>query len=66
MAQQPRTITFLPSRLASVTGLVQLDVPDFQFDWDVVLMTRTGRELTELEEAFVELVTAVWHISQPT
>ena len=65
MAQQPRTITFLPRRLALVSGLVQLDVPDFQFDWDVVLMTRIGRELTELEQAFVELVTAVWHTSQP-
>ena len=65
MAQQPRTITFLPRRLALVSGLVQLDVPDFQFDWDVVLMTRIGRELTELEQAVVDLVTAVWHTSQP-
>ena len=65
MAQQPRTITFLPHRLALVSGLVQLDVPDFQFDWDVVLMTRIGRELTALEKAFVDLVTAVWHTSQP-
>lgn len=65
MAQQPRTVTFLPSRLARVSGLVQLDVPDFQFDWDVVLMTRTGRELTDLEQVFVELVTAVWHTNQP-
>jgi hypothetical protein len=65
MAQQPRTITFLPRRLAIVSDLVQLNVPDFQFDWDVVLMTRMGRELTELEQALVELVTAVWHTSQP-
>ncbi|MCB8943834.1 MAG: LysR family transcriptional regulator [Ardenticatenaceae bacterium] len=63
--QQPHTVTFLPRRLALVSGLVQLDVPDFQFDWDVVLMTRIGRELTELEQGFVELVTAVWHTSQP-
>jgi DNA-binding transcriptional LysR family regulator len=65
MAQQPRTITFLPRRLALVSGLVELDVPDFQFDWDVVLMTRTGRDLTELERAFLELVTAEWQTSQP-
>jgi len=65
MAQQPRTITFLPRRLALVSGLVELDVPDFQFDWDVVLMTRTGRDLTELEQAFLALVTAEWQTSQP-
>ena len=65
MAQQPRTITFLPRRLALVSGLVELDVPDFQFDWDVVLMTRTGRDLTELEQEFLELVTAEWQTSQP-
>jgi DNA-binding transcriptional LysR family regulator len=65
MAQQPRAITFLPRRLALVSGLVELDVPDFQFDWDVVLMTRIGRELTGLEQAFIELVTAVWQNSQP-
>lgn len=65
MAQQPSTITFLPRRLALVSGLVELDVPDFQFDWDVVLMTRTGRDLTELERAFLELVTAEWQTSRP-
>ncbi len=65
MAQQPRTIAFLPHRLALASGLAQLNVPDFQFDWDVVMITRIGRELTELEQAVVDLVTAVWHASQP-
>lgn len=65
MARQPKTITFLPRRLAAVSGLVELDVPDFQFDWDVVLITRIGRILPPLEQAFVDIVSAVWHSSQP-
>jgi DNA-binding transcriptional LysR family regulator len=66
MARQPNAITFLPRRLTAVTGLVELDVPEFQFDWDVILMTRPGRSLTVLEQAFVDTVSAVWHSSQPT
>lgn len=60
MAQQPDTVTFLPGRLAAVSQLVELDVPEFHFDWDVVLLTRPGRSLTTLEQAFVDTVAAVW------
>lgn len=60
MAQQPDTVTFLPRRLAAVSQLVELDVPEFHFDWDVVLLTRPGRSLTTLEQAFVDTVAAVW------
>ena len=60
MAQQPDTVTFLPRRLAAVSQLVELDVPDFHFDWDAVLVTRPGRTLTALEQAFVDTVADVW------
>ena len=60
MAQQPDTVTFLPRRLAAVSQLVELDVPDFHFDWDAVLVTRPSRTLTDLEQAFVNIVAAVW------
>ena len=65
MVQQPQTITFVPRRLTAVSDLIELNVPDFQFDWDIVLITRMGRELSELEWGFVDLVTAVWHNSEP-
>jgi DNA-binding transcriptional LysR family regulator len=61
MARQPNTVTFLPSRLQKMSGLVAVDVPGFQFDWDTVLVTRAGRSLTTLEQSFVDTVTAVWH-----
>ena len=63
MAQQPNTVTFLPSRLAAVSELTVLDVPDFKFDWDALALTRAGRTLTALETSFVEIVDAVWHHS---
>jgi DNA-binding transcriptional LysR family regulator len=61
MAQQPNTVTFVPRRLTAVSRLVELDVPEFSYNWDVVLITRPGRTLTPLEQAFVEIVSAVWH-----
>jgi DNA-binding transcriptional LysR family regulator len=63
MTRLPNTITFMPRRLAAATGLVELDVPEFQFDWDVLLMTRPGRTLTPPERSFVDIVSAVWHDS---
>lgn len=63
MAQQPNTVTFLPRRLTAVARLVELDVPDFSYNWDVVLITRPGRTLTSLEQAFVDIVSAVWDSS---
>lgn len=61
MARQPQTITFLPRRVTAVSGLVELPVAEFQFSWDAVVATRPGRALTSLEQAFVDVVTAVWH-----
>lgn len=61
MAQQPNSITFLPSRLAAVSELTILKVQDFSFDWDAIVLTRSGRTLTNLEESFVNIVDAVWH-----
>lgn len=65
MAQLPNSVTFLPRRLTAVSGLVELDVPEFKFDWDAILVTRRGRELTELEQSFVDIVAAVWHSTRP-
>jgi len=63
MARQPQTITFLPRRVTAVFGLIELPVPKFKFDWDAIVATRPGRTLTPLEQAFVDIVTAVWHQS---
>jgi DNA-binding transcriptional LysR family regulator len=60
MARQPNTITFLPRRLTAVANLIELPVPQFTFDWDAVLLTRPGRPLSVLEQAFVALVAEVW------
>lgn len=65
MVRQPRTITFIPRRLAVASELVVLDVPEFLFNWDVVLLSRAGRILTVLEQTFVDLVTAVWYHTDP-
>ena len=61
MARQPHTVTFLPRRVTAVSGLVELSVPEFQFGWDAIVATRPGRTLLPLEQAFVDVVTAVWH-----
>lgn len=65
MAQQPDTVTFMPRRLTAVSGLTELDVPAFRFDWDAVLVTRPGRSLTVLEQSFVDIVADVWQASEP-
>jgi DNA-binding transcriptional LysR family regulator len=66
MARQPDSVIFLPRRLAGASGLVEVKVADFLFSWDVVLITRTGRLLTTLEQAFVAIVAAVWQASEPS
>jgi DNA-binding transcriptional LysR family regulator len=66
MARQPNTVTFLPRRLTAVSGLIELNVPDFSFDWDVILATRPGYNLTPVEKTFVKLVDSVWQESSPT
>lgn len=65
MAQLPNSVTFLPRRLVAVSNLVELPLADFQFDWDAIVITRRERELTELEQSFIDIVTAVWQTSQP-
>lgn len=65
MARQANTITFMPKRLAIASGLAEVHVPDIPFEWNVVLMTRPGRELTLLEQAFVDIVDIVWQSSLP-
>ena len=65
MARRPNSITFLPSRLTAVSNLIELHVPNFQFDWDAVLLTRPNRILTRLEQTFVDIVAAVWYSNQP-
>ena len=65
MARRPNSITFLPRRLTAVSNLIELHVPQFQFDWDAVLLTRPNRTLTTLEQTFVDTVSAVWYSSQP-
>lgn len=61
MVRQPDTITFMPRRLAAVSGLAEVYSPDLVYGWDSVLITRPGRTLTLLEQAFVEMVDTVWH-----
>lgn len=59
MIQQPETITFVPRRVAQATGLAEVAVPGISYPWDVVLVTRQGRQLSELERGFLETVKAV-------
>ncbi len=65
MAQLPNSVTFLPRRLTTVSHLIELNVPDFQFDWDAIVITRRERQLTELEQSFVDIVAAVWQSTRP-
>lgn len=60
MARQPHTVTFLPRRLTAVSGLVELNVPNFNFDWNMMLATRPGYVPTPVEQRFIEIVAAVW------
>jgi DNA-binding transcriptional LysR family regulator len=60
MIQESDTISFMPRRLIAAAGLVEVDVPEINFDWDVVLVTRPGRILTTLETEFVNIVIDRW------
>jgi DNA-binding transcriptional LysR family regulator len=60
MIQESDTISFMPRRLIAAAGLVEVDVPEINFDWDVVLVTRPGRILTALETEFVNIVIDRW------
>jgi len=65
MARQPDTITFMPRRLVTASGLTGVQVDDFSYAWDVALLTRLGRTLSHLEGEFVRIVTEVWKLSHP-
>lgn len=65
MARRPDTITFMPRRLVKPSDLAEVHLKDFSFGWDVALLTRPGRSLPRLEQAFVDIVQRVWQASEP-
>jgi DNA-binding transcriptional LysR family regulator len=62
MARRPDTVTFMPRRLAAASGLIEVNVAEFAFDWDIALLARPGRTLAPLEDEFVAMVNKVWHL----
>ena len=66
MARRPDTVTFMPRRLVKPSGLAEVRLRDFSFGWDVALLTRPGRSLAILEQAFVDIVQRVWQSSEPS
>lgn len=66
MARQPNTITFMPRRLLAPSGLVEIHLRDFAFAWDIAVMTRSRRQLSYLERAFMEIVDQTWKASIPS
>jgi hypothetical protein len=66
MARQPNTITFMPRRLLAPSGLVEVNLRDFAFAWDIAVMTRSSRKLSHLERAFLDVVSQTWEASVPT
>lgn len=65
MARRPDTVTFMPRRLVEPSGLAEIQLEGFSFGWDVALLTRLGRSLSRLEQAFVDIVNRVWLASAP-
>lgn len=63
MIEASDTVAFMPKRLITAAGLVEVAVSDFSFDWDVVLATRPGRILTALETEFVNITVGKWERS---
>ena len=66
MARRPDTVTFMPRRLVKPSGLAEVRLRDFSFGWDVALLTRPGRSLAKLEQAFVDIVQREWQASEPS
>jgi hypothetical protein len=66
MAQQADTVTFMPRRLVVSSGLTEVHLRAFSFNWDVALLTRPNRSLSNLEQAFVDIVNRVWLASAPS
>jgi DNA-binding transcriptional LysR family regulator len=60
MLQESDTISFMPRQLIAASGLIEVDVTDLNFDWDVVLVSRPGHILTPLETEFVNIVIDQW------
>jgi DNA-binding transcriptional LysR family regulator len=60
MIHESDTVAFMPKRLIAAAGLVEVDVPEITFDWDVVLVARPGHLLTPLETEFVNIVIDRW------
>lgn len=56
MMSLPDAITFVPKRVADAADLIEIKVPELDYPWDVVLVTRPGRALTPLGQGFVDLV----------
>ncbi|MEM7800784.1 MAG: LysR family transcriptional regulator [Chloroflexota bacterium] len=59
MMSLPDAITFVPQRVARAANLIEINVPEFNYPWDVVLVTRPGRSLTPLGQGFVNLVESI-------
>lgn len=62
MVIESDTVCFMPRRLIVAAGLVEVDSPDINFDWDVVLVARPGHILTPLETEFVNIVIDRWRL----
>ncbi|MFT5194628.1 MAG: DNA-binding transcriptional LysR family regulator [Cellvibrionaceae bacterium] len=56
MMSQPNSLTFVPERVAQAAGLKTLQVPDLNWPWDVVLVTRPGLTLPPLGQEFLKAV----------
>lgn len=60
MVESSDSIAFMPKRLIAAAGLIEVDVPEISFDWDIVLVTRPGHILTTIETEFVNLAIDRW------
>lgn len=54
------SISFMPKRLIAASGLIEVDVPEISFDWDVALVTRPGRILSVMETEFANIAVDKW------
>lgn len=59
MMSQPESIALVPERVAKAAGLASLDVQEFNWPWDVVLVTRPGLTLPPLGQAFISAVSEI-------
>ncbi|MEM9776841.1 MAG: LysR family transcriptional regulator [Chloroflexota bacterium] len=59
MMAQPDSIALVPERVAKAAGLASLDVSEFNWPWDVVLVTRPGLTLPSLGQEFINAVSEI-------